>query len=126
MPLRDHFRTADAPDWESVHGGWPMVIAQHLRKILPPRYVCGVPVHRGAQVEIEVGAFEKADPSIPAPPSGNGPAYSPPAPTVVFETDLLDADEYEVRVFDSERNRRLVAAIEIVSPANKDRPEHRT
>ena len=33
--------------------------------------------------------------------------------------------EYEVRIFDAERNRRLVAAIEIVSPANKDRPEHR-
>ena len=38
--------------------------------------------------------------------------------------DLPDVDEYEVRVFDDE-NRRLVAAIEIVSPANKDRPDHR-
>lgn len=36
-----------------------------------------------------------------------------------------ELDEYEVRVYDSERGRRLVAAIEIVSPANKDRPEHR-
>jgi hypothetical protein len=34
-------------------------------------------------------------------------------------------DEYEVRVYDVRRGRRLVAAIEIVSPANKDRPEHR-
>jgi hypothetical protein len=33
--------------------------------------------------------------------------------------------EYEVRVYDNERGRRLVAAVEIVSPANKDRPEHR-
>jgi hypothetical protein len=29
-----------------------MVIAQHLKKILPPRYVTGVRVHLGAQVEI--------------------------------------------------------------------------
>jgi hypothetical protein len=36
-----------------------------------------------------------------------------------------DCDEYEVRVYDMERDRRLVAAVEIVSPANKDRPEHR-
>jgi hypothetical protein len=34
-------------------------------------------------------------------------------------------DEYEVRVYDTEHERTLVAAIEIVSPANKDRPEHR-
>jgi hypothetical protein len=33
-------------------------------------------------------------------------------------------DEYEVQVFDT-RDTRLVAAIEIVSPANKDRAEHR-
>jgi hypothetical protein len=30
-----------------------------------------------------------------------------------------------VRVYDTKRGRRLVAAVEIVSPANKDRPEHR-
>ena len=34
-------------------------------------------------------------------------------------------DEYEVRVYDEKRHCRLVAAVEIVSPANKDRPEHR-
>ena len=34
-------------------------------------------------------------------------------------------DEYEVRIYDAKRGRHLVAAIEIVSPANKDRPEHR-
>lgn len=33
--------------------------------------------------------------------------------------------EYEVRVSDSKRHRRLVAAVEIVSPGNKDRPEAR-
>src|SRR5271165_4648703 len=33
--------------------------------------------------------------------------------------------EYEVLVFDDDRERALVAAVEIVSPANKDRPEHR-
>jgi len=33
--------------------------------------------------------------------------------------------EYEVLVYDQERGRTLVAAVEIVSPANKDRPETR-
>ncbi|MBY0526267.1 MAG: DUF4058 family protein [Gemmataceae bacterium] len=38
---------------------------------------------------------------------------------------LGNVAEYEVRVFDAKRNSRLVAAVEIVSPSNKDRPEHR-
>jgi len=41
------------------------------------------------------------------------------------ETELPDYDEYQVRIYDANRGRRLVAAVEIVSPANKDRPEHR-
>ncbi|MBI1917887.1 MAG: DUF4058 domain-containing protein [Planctomycetes bacterium] len=34
-------------------------------------------------------------------------------------------DVYEVLVYDEKRHCRVVAAVEIVSPANKDRPEHR-
>jgi hypothetical protein len=34
-------------------------------------------------------------------------------------------DEYEVRVYDRKNGRHLVAAVEIVSPSNKERPEHR-
>ena len=40
-------------------------------------------------------------------------------------TDLGALDEYEVRVYDTQSGQRLVAAVEIVSPSNKDRPEHR-
>ena len=36
-----------------------------------------------------------------------------------------DADAYEVCVYENQENQRLVAAIELVSPSNKDRPEHR-
>ena len=45
--------------------------------------------------------------------------------TFIFATDWPAQDEYEVRVYDSRSGRRLVAALEIVSPSNKDRPEHR-
>jgi hypothetical protein len=38
---------------------------------------------------------------------------------------LSEQDEYEVRIYDVERGRQLVAAIEIVSPSNKDRPDTR-
>ena len=50
---------------------------------------------------------------------------NPPAASLAIETEVPDFDEYEVRIYDAKRGRHLVAAIEIVSPANKDRPEHR-
>jgi len=107
-----------------------MVIVQHLRKKLPDGYVAGPRVHSGSQIEIDVAAFEKdAAPPLIGMSEGNGGAaiavWAPPQPSVAVETTLPDYDEYEVRIFDARRRRHLVAAIEIVSPANKDRLEHR-
>ncbi|WP_250847207.1 DUF4058 family protein [Aquisphaera insulae] len=51
--------------------------------------------------------------------------WAPPGPTLTLEADLVDPDEYEVRIYDARHERRLVAAIEIISPSNKDRPESR-
>jgi len=62
------------------------------------------------------------------PGDGGGTAtavWAPARPTLTVATDLPSPDEYEVRVYDSKRGRRLVAAAELVIPANKDRPEHR-
>lgn len=131
MPLRDHFRPPldNITSWEGFHGGWPMVIVQQLRKRLPAGYVAEPRVHAGSQVEIDVAAFEKAPPAQPWAGETNGGVatalWAPPAPNVAVETTLPDFDEYEVRIYDLKRGRHLVAAIEIVSPANKDRPEHR-
>ena len=51
--------------------------------------------------------------------------WAPPMPTLAFATDWPAQDAYEVRVYDARSGFRLVAAVEIVSPANKDRPETR-
>lgn len=78
-----------------------------------------------------MGTFEEedADSSVPDAGNGNGgvatAVWAPPRPTLTLVTDLPEQDEYEVRVYDAKRGHRLVAAIEIVSPANKDRPESR-
>jgi hypothetical protein len=63
---------------------------------------------------------------LPAPmPGGSGGVavvpHAPPQPTLTLETELPDQDEYEVRIYDERHGRRLVAAIELISPANKDR-----
>jgi hypothetical protein len=130
MPLRDHFHPPldELASWEELHGQWPATIVQQLRKTLPVGYVAAPRVHAGSQVEIDVAAYER-DIDSPSPSRENGgpvtTVWAPAAPTVAVETELPDYDEYEVRVYDAHRGRRLVAAIEIVSPANKDRSEHR-
>ncbi len=42
-----------------------------------------------------------------------------------MDAEFPEQYAYEVLVFDLEHDRRLVAAVEIVSPANMDRPESR-
>src|SRR5947209_18872250 len=109
MPLRDHFRPplTTIASWEELHGGWPMVIVQQLRKQLPPGYVSGPRVHAGAPVEFVV-AYEKAQlpPTFSNPDHGCGAATAvcdPGALSIAVETELPDYDEYEVRIYDAER-----------------------
>ncbi len=107
-----------------------MVIVQHLHKQLPEGYVAEPRVHSGSQVEIDVAAFEQrtAQPLTGVSSSNGGVAtavWTPAQSSLAVETTFPDFDEYGVRIFDTSRGRRLVAAIEIVRPANKDRPEHR-
>lgn len=131
MPLRDHFRPPldDRASWEGLHGQWPAVIVQQLRRKLPPGFTAEPRVHLGSQAEVDVAAFEKDTVAGNRTPGGNAGAatavWAPPQPSVAVATELPDLDEYEVRVYDATRRRLLVAAIEIASPANKDRPEHR-
>ncbi|MGL4554356.1 MAG: DUF4058 family protein [Gemmataceae bacterium] len=132
MPLRDHFRPPLdlRHSWEELHAGWPMVIVQHLRTRLPAGYIAAPGVHSGSHIEVDIAAFRQDAPISGSPPPEDGggvttAVWAPPQPSVAIETTLAEYDEYEVRIYDARRSRHLVATIEIVSPANKDRPEHR-
>ena len=127
MPLRDHFRPplSDHFSWDIVHGQWPALIVQQLGKLLPPQYVAGPRVHLGSQAEIDVATYDRG-PRHSVSAGGLATAvWAPAKPTSEFETELADFDEYEVRIYDTQRGRHLVAAIEIISPSNKGRPESR-
>ncbi len=69
MPLRDHFRPPldDNASWEELHGGWPMVIVQQLRKQLPAGYVAGPRVHFNLYAEV-LAFIGHSDPTLSAPP----------------------------------------------------------
>src|SRR5437773_2439756 len=105
MPLRDHFRSPldDVHSWDELHGGWPMMIVRKLVEILPEPYFAAPGVHLGTLYEVDIGM----------------------KPTLTLEPQLPNQDVYEVRIYDSRRNRHLLAAIEILSPSNKDRPANR-
>jgi hypothetical protein len=131
MPLRDHFRSPvnDRHTWDELHGMWPAMIVQQLYPLLPAGYTAAPGVHLGKTFEIDVSAYELDDVPQPNPATGAGAGgaatLAPPQPTLTLESELAEQDEFEVRVYDSERGRQLVAAIELVSPSNKDRPENR-
>jgi uncharacterized protein DUF4058 len=130
MPLRDHFRppTTKYGSWESFHGGWPMVIVQQLRKQLPPGYVAAPRARLGQYFELDIPTFVEHG-TLPRGSALNAggavAALAPPRPTWAIDTDAPEEDEFEVEIYKVEEERLLVAAIEIVSPANKDRPENR-
>jgi hypothetical protein len=128
MPLRDHFRppVSKRHSWEGFHGMWPGEITRQLREQLPLGFIAEPRVHLGALYEVDVSAYESDDAPDhePRAESANG-GTAAVAPVVALEAEGDEEYEYEVRVYDVVRERTLVAAIELVSPANKDRPRSR-
>ncbi len=130
MPLLDHFHPPllDRRHWEGFHGWWAAEIAGGLNVHLPPNYFAEFQVQVGTRVEVDVATFEDENPA-------NGPeqggtmtamrtrAWAPPAPTAVMPA--VFPDDMEVLVFNGDAGPVLVGAIELVSPANKDRDETR-
>ena len=133
MPLRDHFHSPWSEEnlWEGFHSAWANTIVRHLNEsLLPARFRAVPQVHLGAAVETDIATFERLMGNGSASAEGSSSAlatavWAPPEPTQTLTVDFLDQDVCEVRVYDAERGMRLVGAIELVSPRNKDRPEAR-
>ncbi|CAN5311837.1 hypothetical protein BH10PLA2_BH10PLA2_07030 [soil metagenome] len=125
MPLRDHFRSPldDVRSWNGLHGMWPAMNVLHLVKTLPEPYYAIPSVHLGSVLEVDMRNY--SDSSDRETVDIALSTYVPQKPTLTLEPVIQNPDTYEVRIYDSRRNRDLVAAIEIVCPSNKDRPEHR-
>ena len=131
MPLLDHFHPplSATRHWESFHASWATGIMATLnRGVLPPGYFAEAQVHIGSRVEVDVASFEDENETSASEPDelGGGVAaarWSPPAATLVIPA--IFPDEIEVQVFSTATGATLVAAIELISPGNKDRPEAR-
>ncbi|MGI8977819.1 MAG: DUF4058 family protein [Pirellulaceae bacterium] len=125
MPLLDHFRPplSTQRHWESFHTTWASAIADALNeRWLPEGYFAEEQMHPAARVEVDVATFESSGGgaiSTVAPKK----TWTPPAPSITLPRMIFEGTE--VLVFDREGGPTLVAAIELVSPVNKDRAETR-
>jgi hypothetical protein len=112
MALQDHFRPplSVRRHWHAFHHAWATYIASDLNQLLPEGYF--------AEPNVQFGDIEAAM------PLSADVGWAPPAPTQTVPFPLV-IDTVEVLLYNSDAGPTLVGAIELVSPANKDRPAHR-
>jgi hypothetical protein len=132
VPLLDHFRSPLYPlrRWESFHAQWAASIANQLNSnALPPDYFAEVQVHVGSRVEIDIATMEGPVGERPVAGGAGSVAtlpsrtWAPPAAT--FAMPAIYPDSLEVLIYSTEGGATVVAAVELVSPGNKDRHEYR-
>src|SRR5262249_52325567 len=130
MPLLDHFHPPllNEHHWESFHSNWATKLADALNEILPPEFRAEEHTHL-ATLEIDVATYERSSghsqtlPNSPGTAAVAAPAWSPPAPARTIPA--IFPSTFEVRVIEMSAGLTLAAAIELVSPGNKDRPDTR-
>jgi hypothetical protein len=128
MPLLDHFNPplSRTHPRRSFHSAWAAAMARLLNQgILPAGYYAVPLVELDGRVEIDVATLQK--PEGPAPNGGTvePQPWTPPAPALAVAVELPAVDTVEVQVFFDDGDPRLTAAVELVSPRNKDRPQAR-
>jgi hypothetical protein len=127
VPLLDHFRPPLTPrrHCQSFHSAWAGSIADALNRDLPPGYFAEERGQAAGRLEVDVGTFDEEG----AEEQGGGVATARPsvwtAPPPTLTMPGLAPDHFEVRVFQEEGGSELVAAVELISPANKDRTDER-
>jgi len=112
--------------WEGIHSTWASTIATQLNQDqLPAEYFAMPLVTLGGGVQVDVGMFQTGEQTE----STNGgiatQIWAPPQPPLSAVVDFVSLDVYEVRVMQQMGGPKLRSAIELVSPANKDRVSHR-
>jgi hypothetical protein len=120
MVLQDHFHPplSTHRHWHAFHNAWATYISSELNERLPGGYFAEANVQFG--IEIDVATFE--DEEINA--RTEGLSWSPPAPGATVAVEFA-TESVEVMVFHERGGPTLAGAIELVSPANKDRAAHR-
>ncbi len=127
MPVHDWTRV-EAGIFHHFHNGWLWDISDALNGgLLPPDYYALNEQHAGGNIA-DVLALHAGDPSHPLPPLRGGVALAEAPPRVRHTLTLSAPPRPRTRrrtlVVRHVSGHRVVALLEIVSPANKDRSQH--
>lgn len=127
MPLLDHFHPplSQRRHWEALHTRWASALADQLnRDWLPENFFAEPQVHLGGQMQVDVATL-KEEQSATGASATTTAVRTWTAPSAAITIPAVFPESFEVQVINSEAGPRLVAAIELISPGNKDRPETR-
>lgn len=135
MPLLDHFHPPLYPRhrWHGFHNAWATYLAAALNRTLPQGYFAAPNVQFAIEIDTVVLRKEAVayttSPTMANTDSANGssPAtdWHPLAPSQTVPFEPTD-DIVEVLVYGGSGDPMLVGAIELISPANKDRHAQRS
>jgi hypothetical protein len=109
--------------WKGFHSGWANAITNQLNDVLPEGYYAIPEVPLGDQIEIDVATLEERAGSAQPGVALATAVWAPPRLTAWV--DFPRVHGVAVHIFQDEGGLQLRAAIELVSPANKDRPRSR-
>ena len=126
MPLLDHFHPplSQRRSRDGFHGLWAAALVEKLNgEVLGENYFADMQVHVGSQVEVDVATLTERESAGQGGAATMARTWSPPTTSLVLPT--LFPDDIEVQVLSTVAGPTLVAAIELVSSGNKDRPEAR-
>lgn len=118
--LLDHFHPplSDRSGWKGFHNQWAAVLAADLNERLPEGWKAQPEVEFG--IEIDVGVVDEAHASHDL--DHDETEWVPPNRTIPFTPTR---EKVEVQIVNYSYGPSLMGAIELVSPANKDRTETR-
>jgi hypothetical protein len=122
MTLLDHFRPplSEMRHWHSFHNSWATYLSSQFNARLPAGYFAEANVQYG--IEIDVATFAETGQGD-GRQAGSAPWQAAP-PQLSAPISLQEAI-VEIGVFSKSGGPVLAGAVELVSPANKDRPGHR-
>ncbi len=129
MPLLDHFHPPLNRErhWEGFHSLWASEIVRQLNgSVLPADFIAEPTIKMGVEIEVDIATLQQGQ-RVSAENNGGvlTAVYAPPQPALSFPVDFAGLQTFEIKVQKEEGGLRLVAAIELVSPGNKDRPATR-
>jgi hypothetical protein len=93
--------------------------------VLPTGYYAVPFLDRDGPIEIDVATLHNTEQAKPKSDPGGTQPWSPGEPQLSVAVEWPATDEVRVEVLTDDGDPRLAAAVELVSPRNKDRPKAR-